>query len=199
MRKTLRYPMVWLSIFLFFIYMGVEVAFGAWSYSLLTESRGVAPKLAGYWVGSFWGIFTVGRIFAGIYTSRTGRMQLITGSFLAALFAAVVLALDISNAASLAAIVIIGLAIAPVLPALISGTAERVGPRLAANTIGIQIAAMGVGGATIPSICGVIAKRFSLEAIPVFMILLIIVLIFSNLYSWKRARENVCPQAGRRC
>ena len=61
----------------------------------------------------------------------------------------------------LSAIIIIGLAIAPVLPALISGTADRVGQRFAANTIGIQIAAMGVGGATVPSICGVMAKRYS--------------------------------------
>ncbi len=188
MRTTLRHPGVWWSIFIFFIYMGVEVSFGAWSYSLLTESREVATKLAGYWVGSFWGIFTVGRIFAGIYTSRIGRLKLITGSFLTALFASVILALDANNAASLAAIIIIGLAIAPVLPALISGTADRVGPRLAANTIGIQIAAMGVGGATIPSICGVMAKRFSLEAIPVFMIILIIILIFSNIYSVKAAK-----------
>ena len=187
MRTTLRHPRVWLSIFLFFIYMGIEVAFGAWTYSLLTESREVSTKLAGYWVGSFWGIFTVGRIAAGIYTSRISRMKLITGSFLAALFATIILALNINNAASLAAIILIGLAIAPVLPALISGTADRVGPRFAANTIGIQIAAMGAGGATIPSLCGIMAKRFSLEAIPVFMIILIIILTFSNLYSVKAA------------
>jgi fucose permease len=190
MRMTLRLPAVWLSLLLFFIYMGVEVAFGAWSYSLLTESRGVSPKLAGYWIGSFWGVFTAGRIFAGIYTSRIRRLTLITGSFLAALSATVVLALDIHNAASLAAIIVIGLAIAPVLPALISGTAERVGARFASNTIGIQIAAMGVGGATIPSVCGLIAKRFSLEAIPVFMIILITILIASNRYAVKAAQNR---------
>ncbi|MBN1818865.1 MAG: MFS transporter [Sedimentisphaerales bacterium] len=188
MRNTLRHPKVWLSIFLFFIYMGVEVAFGAWAYTLLTESREVSTKLAGYWVGSFWGIFTIGRIVAGIYTSRIRRMKLIMGSFTTALVATVILALDINNIASLAAIIVIGLAIAPVLPALISGTADRVGARFAANTIGIQIAAMGIGGATIPSICGVIAKRFSLEAIPVFMIILIIILIFSYTYSVKAVK-----------
>ena len=185
MRTTLRHPRVWMSIFLFFIYMGVEVAFGAWSYSLLTESREVSTKLAGYWVSSFWGIFTIGRIFAGIYTSRISRLKLITGSFLIALFATIILAVDINNVASLVAIIIIGLAIAPVLPALISGTSDRVGTRLAANTIGVQIAAMGAGGATIPSISGVIAKRFSLEAIPVFMIILIMILIVLNIYSVK--------------
>ncbi|MEJ2108660.1 MAG: MFS transporter [Acidobacteriota bacterium] len=185
MRSTLMQWSVWLSILLFFIYMGIEVAFGAWSFSLLTESRGVSPEIAGYFVGSFWGIFTIGRILAGIYTSRISRLKLITGSLLIALFTAIMLALDISNAANLAAIVIIGFAIAPVLPALLSGTADRVGARFASNTIGIQIAAMGAGGAMIPSLCGVLAKRFSLEAIPVFMILLLIILVFSNLYSVK--------------
>lgn len=188
MRATLRLPSVWLSILLFFIYMGIEVAFGTWSYTLLTESRGASTKLAGYWVGGFWAIFTAGRIFAGIYTSRISRLRLVTGSFVVAFFAAVVLALDINNAASLASLIIIGLSIAPVLPSLMSGTAERVGSRFAANTIGIQIAAMGVGGATIPSISGVIAKSFSLEAIPVFMIILIIIFIFLNLYSVKAAK-----------
>jgi fucose permease len=190
MRTTLRHPGVWLSIALFFIYMGVEVAFGAWSYCLLTESRGVSARLAGYWVGSFWGIFTIGRIIAGIYTSRITRLKLITGCLLATLFATIILAFDISNVASLATIIIIGLAIAPVLPALISGTADRVGTRLAANAIGIQIAAMGIGGATIPSISGILANHFSLEAIPVFMISLIVVLIFLNIYSVKATKTQ---------
>ena len=188
MRTTLRHPGVWMGIFLFFIYMGVEVAFGAWSYSLLTESRGVAPKLAGYWVGSFWGIFTIGRILAGIYTSRISRQKLIIGSLLTALSATIILAFDIHDDASLGAITLIGLAIAPVLPALISGTADRVGTRFTANTIGIQIAAMGAGGATIPAVSGLIAKRFSLEAIPVFMIFLIVILIFATMYSVKMAK-----------
>jgi len=185
MRATLCRPRVWLSIFLFFVYMGIEVAFGTWSYSLLTESRGVSAGLAGYWVSGFWGIFTIGRIMAGIYTYRISRLKLIAGCLLTALFATFILAIDITNAVSLAAITIIGLAIAPILPALISGTADRVGTEYAANTIGIQIAAMGIGGAAIPSVTGVIAQGFSLEAIPVFMMTLMIILIFSYLFSVK--------------
>ena len=193
MKKTLRLPGVWLSIFLFFLYMGVEVAFGAWSYTLLTESRGVSPKLAGYWISSFWGIFTVGRIFAGVYTLRIRRMKLITGSLLFALSATFILALDINTTINLAAITVIGLAIAPVLPALISGTEERVGPEYSANTIGIQIAAMGAGGAAIPSVTGVIARHFSLEAIPVFLLILIVILLASYLFSLKTKKQIPLP------
>ena len=112
-------------------------------------------------------------------------MKLVTGGLVAALSATIILALDIHDSASLAAIIVIGLAIAPVLPALISGTANRVGSRHTANTIGIQIAAMGAGGATIPSLCGIMANHFSLEAIPLFMIFLITILIFSNAYAMR--------------
>lgn len=38
--STLRLPIAWLSIALFFIYTGIEVAIGQWAYSFLTESRG---------------------------------------------------------------------------------------------------------------------------------------------------------------
>jgi fucose permease len=189
MRETLRLPAVWLSIFLFFLYMGVEVAFGAWSYTLLTESRGVSAKLAGYWISSYWGIFTVGRIFAGIYTLRVSRLKLITGSLMSALSATFILALDINTPVNLAAITIIGLAIAPVLPALISGTQDRVGPRFSANTIGYQIAAMGMGGAAVPSVTGIVAEQLSLEAIPVFMMILIVILMASYLFSLKKGRR----------
>src|SRR4030095_7946499 len=37
--STLRLPVVWLSVAVFFIYAGVEAAAGAWAYSLFTESR----------------------------------------------------------------------------------------------------------------------------------------------------------------
>ena len=35
--QTLKLPMVWLSIGVFFIYTGIEAATGTWSYSLFTE------------------------------------------------------------------------------------------------------------------------------------------------------------------
>ena len=40
---TFKQPRVWLSFLLFFVYTGAEVALGTWAYTLLTESRGIAP------------------------------------------------------------------------------------------------------------------------------------------------------------
>jgi hypothetical protein len=55
---------------------------------------------------------------------------------------------------------------------LISGTRQRVGAPNAANTIGMQMAASGLGTAVIPSLVGVFARRTSLEVIPVCLVVL---------------------------
>ena len=74
--------------------------------------------------------------------------------------------------ANLLAVALIGLAVAPIFPALISGTSRRVEARFAANTIGMQMAATGLGGSVIPSLVGVLARRLSLEVIPICLVVL---------------------------
>jgi fucose permease len=165
--ETLRQPEVWLSILLFFLYTGAEVALGAWAYTLLTESRGILPKVAGLWAGSYWATFTIGRILAGLYTKRIGVHTLIRASLLAALTGAGLMWWNPSETVSLIGVGLVGFAIAPIFPGLVSGTSQRVGPKFAANAIGMQIGAAGFGGAVIPGLIGVLAQRISLETIPV--------------------------------
>jgi fucose permease len=90
---------------------------------------------------------------------------------------AVLLAWNPSSASNAVAIVLIGFSIAPIFPALMSGTSRRVGAHFAANTIGLQMAATGLGAAAIPSLLGVLARQSSLEIIPICM-----VAIFSALF-----------------
>lgn len=172
MRETMRQPRVWLSVLLFFLYVGAEVALGIWAYSLLTESRGVAPQQAGFLTGSYWAMFTVGRILAGLYAKRLGVDILVLGSLSLAFLGAVLLWWNPFQLSNLLAITLIGFAIAPVFPALISGTSQRVGANFAANTIGMQMAVTGLGASLIPSLIGVLAGRFSLEVVPVSLIVL---------------------------
>ncbi len=189
MLETLREWRVWLSMFLFFVYMGIEVTLGSWAYTLLTESRDVPPSLAGFFMASYWGIFTAGRVAAGFYGWRLGQRTFVVGSLVVALAGAAVLTLGVTGTLNLFACALIGLAIAPVLAALLSGTAGRVGTRHAANTIGVQIAAMGVGAAVIPSLTGLLADSLSLDAIPPFLMALMAVLIGSYLFSLRMARQ----------
>lgn len=174
--QTLRRPRVWLSISLFILYVGAEVSLGTWAYSLLTESRGVVPGLAGALTGLYWATFTLGRILAGVFAGRLGVDRLVQGGLGLAFIGAVLLWLNPFPLANVAAVSFIGLAIAPIFPALISGTSRRVGARFAANTIGMQMTATGLGGALVPALMGILARRFSLEVIPVCLVLFYLLL-----------------------
>ena len=177
MGETLRQPRVWLSASLFFLYCGAEVSFGTWTYSLLIESRGITPAVAGLWAGSYWATFTVGRIVAGLYAKRVGVNLMVLGGLVGAFCGTVLLAWNPSQSANLLAVALIGFSIAPIFPALMSGTSQRVGAHFAANTIGLQMAATGLGTAAIASLMGILARQVSLEIIPICM-----AIVFAGLF-----------------
>jgi len=183
--ETLRQPQVWLSVILFFLYVGAESALGTWTYTLLTESRGVDKALAGFFAGSYWFTFTIGRILAGLGAKRVGINKLVLGGLTGALLGAGLLIWNPSEMANVLAVAIIGISIAPIFPAMMSGTKPRVGDHFAANTIGMQMAATGFGTAVIPGMMGVLARRISLEVIPVCLLVVYAALLGSYILAIK--------------
>lgn len=190
--ETLKQRQVWLSLGLFFLYVGAESSLGTWTYTLLTESRGVNQSLAGFFTGSYWLTFTIGRIAAGLLTRRVGINKLVLGGLLGALLGAGLLIWNPSEISNVLAVAIIGLSIAPIFPAMMSGTRTRVGDRFAANTIGMQMAATGFGGAVIPSTMGIFARQVSLEIIPVYLLVVYACLLTVYLLAirYQKAQTN---------
>jgi fucose permease len=101
---------------------------------------------------------------------RMGVNKLVLGGLVGALLGAALLTWNPSEIANVVAVAVIGLSIAPIFPAMMSGTRTRVGDRHAANTIGMQMTATGFGTAVIPSLMGVLASQISLEVIPVCLL-----------------------------
>ena len=193
MRETLRqFPSI-LSMMLFFVYTGVELGLGIWSYSLLTESRGIDPTLAGLITGSYWAMFTVGRMLAGLYMKKLRIMTVLMGSTVLAIIGMLLVLLRIDAWVSVFGIAMTGFAIAPIFPGLVSDTVNRVGKRHETNTIGMQVAAAGFGVAIIPSIAGLFARRFSLEAIPLFILAAIFLLLLGLLLSHRHSTPPASP------
>lgn len=196
--KSLTQSRVLLSMLLFFLYVGAEISLGAWSYTLLTESRGIAPKLAGFLTGSYWGVFTVGRILAGLFSRRVNSNTLTKIGISGALAGALLLWWNPATWINPLAVGIIGFSIAPIFPALTSGTNHRVSPEHTANTIGLQMTASGLSGAIIPGLVGVLARRISLEVIPVCLVILFAGLMSVFWISGKKAvsKNLEVPLAG---
>jgi len=185
---TLADPRVWMSLTLFLVYTGIEATLGYWTYTLLTESRGISAHTAGFWTGGYWVTFTVGRILAGLFSQRLGGDALIRTCLVGATAGSALLAWNPTPGSSLAGVVILGFSIAPVFPGLVSGTRARVGRRHEANTIGMQIGVASLGAALIPAVAGVLARRISIEVIPIFVVVLAVVVLALHALGTTRAR-----------
>jgi len=170
--NTLRQPQVLISISMFLLYTGAEASLGAWAYTLLTESRSINPNIAGLVAGSYWAMFTAGRLLAGMFARRASVHKMIRVGLYGAILGSVLVWWNPTENLSIFGIALIGFAIAPVFPGLVSGTNRRVGPRYAVNTIGMQIGSAGLGAAVIPGTVGVLANRISLEVIPLCLFIL---------------------------
>ena len=105
-----------------------------------------------------------------------GVNSLVLGSLIGAMLGAALLWWNPLGMVNLVAVVLIGFSIAPIFPGLVSGTSQRVGEHDAANAIGMQMAAAGLGGALIPSLLGTLANQISLEVIPVALLALFAIL-----------------------
>ncbi len=182
-RETLHRPRVWMSMAMFFLYTGAEVTLGAWTYTLLTQARGIAPATAGLLAGGYWAMFTLGRILAGLYIRHNRGSQLIRICIIVALAGVALLWWNPNGFISLLGVIITGFAIAPIFPGLVSATAARVDPQHAANTIGMQIGAAGLSGALVPGLAGILAERVSLELIPPYLFVLFVLLLVLYLLS----------------
>ncbi len=169
-RTTLARPIVWVNIAIFFFYAGIEVTAGNWSYSVFTETRGVAPELAGLMTGLYWGSFTVGRIFFGIVANRFAVTATIRAMAVTAIVAAALFWWNPVNWVGFAGLIILGFALAPVFPLLMTATPSRLGNADANNAIGFQVAAASFGIGVLPGLAGALADRTSLEIVGPFMV-----------------------------
>jgi fucose permease len=167
---TLRLPIAWLGIALFVVFTGIEGSAGQWVYSLFTDARAMPAAAAGMWVSAYWGIFTVGRILFGFVAARVGLIPLLRACTAGAIVGAALLWSNVNDTASCLGLALIGLCVAPMYPSSTSLTPWRVGEAHAANAIGFQVAAGGLGFALLPSLAGVLARAMGLEIVGPFLL-----------------------------
>lgn len=162
---TLRRPRVWLNIALFFVYTGLEVSAGQWTFSLFTEARGLTAGAAGAWVAIYWAGLTAGRVVSGALASRLAADTLLRIGTLGALAGTLLVWWDPGMGAGLLGLAVLGFALAPIFPTLIAETPARLGPSHATSAIGFQVAGAYLGAAVVPGLTGLVATRAGLGVI----------------------------------
>lgn len=164
--ETLAVTAVWLNVALFFLYTGLEVTAGQWTYSLLVEARGVEPSVAGIAASAYWGCLSAGRIAFGAAAGRFRAQTLLRLSAAGATVAALLLWFGAGSLLAFLGLAGLGLLFAPIFPLSISETPSRVGARHAHGAIGFQVAAAYLGAAAIPAGVGLLARERGLEVVP---------------------------------
>lgn len=164
-RNTLARPVVWLGMLVFFVYTGVEVTTGQWSYSLLTLKRSVSETTAGLWIGLYWGALMVGRIVFGFIADHVPLRGALRLCLVGIVLGALLFWLEPTQTLALTGLMMIGFFSAPIFASLISLTPDRVGVGHADSAIGFQIAAAGLGAAALPGLVGVVGGVLGLEVV----------------------------------
>jgi fucose permease len=176
-RATLMLPAVWLGIAIFFVYTGTEVTAGNWNFTLFTEGRGVDVAVAGFWASAYWATFTLGRIVFGFISEGRSVVRMIRGCLALAVVGALLMMWNPTDQVGFLGVAFLGFMLAPIFPLLVSETPLRIGVAYAQHAIGFQVGAANLGLALLPTLAGVLAVRTTLEIIPPFIVVSLLVLI----------------------
>jgi fucose permease len=147
-----------LMISWFSVYVGVEIAVGTWSYTMLTESRGYSDEAAGVLTALYWGGLMAGRFVLAVVGHRIHPEQTLRLSMLAAAAATLLLWADPGGVGGIA-LPVIGFTFSAMFPVLMGRTAVYLGEARATRAVGYQIAGTSVGAIALPALIGLLADR----------------------------------------
>jgi len=162
--SALRSGRVWLQIAIFFFYTGIEVSAGQWSYTVLTEERGLGGPVAGTWVTAYWGGLLAGRLVLGFVVERVGQVRLLRLATTGVVIFAALFAIP-GQPWGAAALPLLSFSLASIYPGLMAETPRRVGEKTAPHAVGFQVSAATAGVAGVPSVAGLVSERLGLAAI----------------------------------
>lgn len=161
----------------FFSYCAAEATAIHWASSYLEISRGFAKDEAAAFGSLFFIGITVGRFLAGFVSERLGDNKMIRVGAGVALAGIILIAIPV-QAATIIGFVIIGFGCAPIYPCIIHSTPNNFGAENSQGIIGVQMASAYVGSTFMPPLFGLIANHISLNIMPVFLALFLVLLFF---------------------
>ncbi|HEU5344666.1 MAG TPA: MFS transporter [Ktedonobacterales bacterium] len=197
LRAALRSPVVWLCAIFLFVYVGVEVSLGAWSYSLLTAGRDIATSQAGWMVSGYWLGLTLGRFTLARRVERVGprrAIQWLTVGVVAgiALVWAPVGAAGAGAWLAALGLWVVGFSLGPIFPSVIAVISALTRPRLRQSAIGFAASLGSMGGAFFPWVAANLAQHLGLWSLLPYTAALTLLL----LALWLWLRRNLTPQSG---
>ena len=158
--KLLAEPPVWAAALALLFYIALEISMNTWIKPLMTEFYGGSqtPNAARYatWVLSLFGLaMAIGRFGTSMLKNLTAIGTWLIGVLaIVTVLAIITLVLTRSPGLAIAAILIIGLALAPIFPTIVGVTFSKYEPGLYGSIFGIIFAIGLLGPTTVPKLIG---------------------------------------------
>jgi fucose permease len=154
-----------LACALMFVYVGIEVGAGQWTYTRFTADASLTEGLAGLAVFLYWSALAGGRIALALAGDRVGPARLLDLSVFGALAGTLGFWVLPPPLAALVALPLVGMALSVFVPVLLYLTPRRIGSAAAPRAIGYQVAATMIGGATLPAVVGLLMQSIGVAVL----------------------------------
>jgi FHS family glucose/mannose:H+ symporter-like MFS transporter len=176
------------SVF-FFLEVGMEVTFGAWTSTYVLRTTGVSIERAAAAVALFWGAFLASRGLSPLILLRVRPGNVLRIALATALAGSAILLATHSTLLLGAAILLLGAALAPVFPVALSAFFDRARHSSDSRFV---LAVSGFGGSVIPWLVGLISAhsgslRAGLLVAPAVLLAMVLML------PWLRLTRPVQP------
>lgn len=161
---------------LMFVYVGVELGAGQWTYTRFTEDGSLGAGLAGLAVFLYWSALAGGRIALAVFGDRIPTARLFDLSVFGALAGTLAFWVLPAPVAALVALPFLGAALSVFVPVLLYLTPRRIGSAAAPHAIGYQVAAGMFGGATLPAAVGLLMQWIDVSVLGPCLVAMAVVL-----------------------
>ena len=164
----------------FFCYCATEATVGLWGSSYLVNNKGISPYVAARWLALFYAGITVGRLISGFATMKLKSNILIRIGQSICIVGVIALILPLPAYFSMIGLMLIGLGCAPIFPSMLHDTPNRFGEDVSQALMGVQMAFAYIGSATMPPLLGLIASKFGIGVLPIFLLICILTMLICS-------------------
>ena len=168
------------SFLTFFCYCSLELTTSLWASSYLVQKWAFTPEAAAGFASMFYIGVTLGRFANGFLAMKLDDHFLIRMGAVIITVGIVFLLVPLHSAFALIGFVVIGLGCAPIYPCIIHMTPAVFGKDKSQALIGIQMAFAYIGFLAMPPLFGVIAEYISIELLPAFQIVLLVLMLWMH-------------------
>lgn len=157
---ALKLRVAWLATLFLFVYVGIEVSIGNWSYAFLLSERGQGTLLAGWVVSGYWLGLTLGRFLLARFFEKwgLGTSHLVEASIAIVIAGVLLVWLLPLSWIAIVGLVLIGFGLGPLYPTIIALMPALVPTRLLPSAIGFVVSISISGIALFPWLAGILAQ-----------------------------------------